>query len=75
MSTATACANADTNVTVWLNRIRAEYREMPGLSLTQPQMQRLWGVEPYVCSALVESLVAARVLRRTARGTYIVHED
>ena len=65
----------DTNVTVWLNRIRAEYREMPGLSLTQPQMQRLWGFEPHVCAALVDSLVAAHVLRRTPKGSYVVYES
>jgi hypothetical protein len=61
----------ETSVTVWLNRIRAEYREMPGLSLTRPQMQRLWGLEPHVCAALVKSLLAARVLRRTPSGSYI----
>jgi hypothetical protein len=63
----------DTGVTLWLNRIQAEYREMPGLSLTQPQMQRLWGFEPHVCEALIESLVAARVLRRTPRGHYVTY--
>ena len=75
MSTATACANTDADVTAWLKRIREEYREMPGLNLTQPQMQRLWGVAPHVCSALVDTLVATRVLRRTAEGNYIVYED
>lgn len=61
----------DTGTLVWLNRIRAEYREMPGLSLTQAQMQRLWGFEPHVCEALVDSLVSAQILRRTARGQYV----
>jgi len=51
--------------------IRAEYREMPCLSLTKPQMQRLWGLETIVCDALVDALVKARVLRRTATGTYV----
>ena len=51
--------------------IRAEYREMPCLSLTKPQMQRLWGLETVVCDALVDALVSARVLRRTATGTYV----
>jgi hypothetical protein len=66
---------ADANVPIWLNRIRAEYREMPGLSLTPPQMQRLWGFEPHVCAALVDSLVAARVLRCTPKGSYVLYED
>ena len=62
-------------VTEWLSRIRAEYREMPGLSLTEAQMQRLWGFEPHVCAALVDSLVAAHVLRRTSNGSYVVYES
>ena len=69
------CLRLDANAAVWLNRIRAEYREMPGLSLTQPQMRRLWGLEPHVCTALVDSLVAAHVLRRTPEGSYVVYED
>jgi hypothetical protein len=65
----------DTDAALWLNRIRAEYREMPGLSLTQPQMRRLWGFEPQACAALVDALVTAHVLRRTAEGSYVVYED
>lgn len=75
MTTTMDCPGTESCVTAWLNRIRAEYREMPGLSLTQPQMQRLWGFEPHVCAALVESLVAARVLRSTAKGSYIAYES
>ena len=63
----------EAGVTVWLNRIRAEYREMPGLSLTQVQMQRLFGFEPHVCEALVNALVAAQVLRRTAKGQLMAY--
>jgi hypothetical protein len=61
----------DTGVTLWLNRIQAEYREMPGMSLTLLQMQRLWGFEPHDCEALIDSLVATQVLRRTAKGQYV----
>jgi hypothetical protein len=66
---------ADIGITTWLNRIRAEYREMPGMSLTQAQMQRLWGFEPYICEALVDSLVAAQILRRTSSGHYVAAGD
>jgi hypothetical protein len=55
----------------WLELIQAEYREMPGLSLNKPQMQRLWGFDAFMCEALVDALVAARVLRRTPSGTYM----
>jgi hypothetical protein len=57
-------------ITRWLEMIRAEYREMPCLSLTKAQMQRLWGLDGYVCDALVDALVAAKVLR--ARGAAYV---
>jgi len=62
----------DVAVSQWLARIQAEYREMPGLSLSPRQMQRLWGLDRTVCDALVDRLVAARFLRRTDEGTYVV---
>jgi hypothetical protein len=60
-------------ISEWLQRIRAEYQEMPGLSLSKEQMQKLWGLDAFVCDALVDALVASRVLRRTAVGAYVVH--
>jgi hypothetical protein len=60
-----------TRISNMLDVITAEYREMPCLSLTKPQMQRLWGLEPIVCDGLVDALVTARVLRRTVTGTYV----
>ena len=67
-----AMAQEQAGVTRWLELIQAEYREMPDLSLSKPQMQRLWGLDPFICDALVDALVAARVLRRTANGHYTV---
>jgi hypothetical protein len=32
-------------VSEWLHRIRAEYQEMPGLSLNKEQMQKRWGLD------------------------------
>jgi hypothetical protein len=60
-------------VTRWFELIQAEYREMPDLTLSKLQMQRLWGFDAFVCDALVDALVAAGVLRRTAKGTYLTH--
>jgi hypothetical protein len=60
-------------VSEWLQRIRAEYQEMPGLSLNKQQMQKMWGLKAFVCDALVDALVAARVLRRTSGGSYVLH--
>jgi hypothetical protein len=60
-------------VAKWLDLIAAEYREMPGLSLSKPQMRRLWGLDAFVCDALVDALIGTRVLRRTAQNTYVAH--
>jgi len=57
---------------VWLKLIQAEYREMPGLSLSKRQMQRLWGFDAFVCDTLIDALLAAHVLRRTVGDTYVV---
>jgi hypothetical protein len=51
--------------------IQAEYREMPCLALTRPQMQKLWGLEAHVCDALIDALVDARFLRRRLDGAYV----
>lgn len=55
-----------------LDRIRSEYEEMPGLCLTRPQIQRLWSLDPTTCAAAVDALVAAHVLKRTARDAYVL---
>ena len=52
-------------------RVRAEYAEMPGLSVTLPQAQRLWGLDEPTCAAVLGALVKRRVLRRTAEGRYV----
>ena len=63
--------DAQIGVVKLLDVIKAEYREMPCLSLTKPQMQRLWGLEAVACDAVVDALVAAHVLRKTTGGTYV----
>ena len=55
-----------------LRVVQAEYLEIPGLHLTKPQAQRLWGLDPYTCDALLDTLVAARFLRCTERGAYVL---
>lgn len=54
-----------------LRRIKSEFVEMPGLRLTGPQAQRLWGLEPDFCDAILGALVDARFLLRTGDGTYV----
>jgi hypothetical protein len=58
-----------------LVRIRSEYREMPGLRLTAAQASRFWSLGPDDSRALLDSLVEARVLWRTADGHYALLAD
>lgn len=58
---------------LWTNRIRAEYREMPGMSLTASQASRLWGLEQSTCTLLLDALVTSGYLRRTEQGAYVVN--
>jgi hypothetical protein len=53
-----------------LTRIRGEYLEMPGLRLTPAQARRLWGLDQRECQQLLDALVLARFLKRTADGAY-----
>ena len=50
--------------------VRGEFQEVPGLQLTKPQAQRLWGLDALTCDMLLDALVASRFLRRTQTGRY-----
>lgn len=63
-----------TTIADWIQLIRSEYLESPGLHLTRSQAQRLWGLDGIMCDALLEALVDMRFLRRTHAGAY-VHAD
>ena len=52
-------------------RVHAEYAEMPGLSVTLPQAQRLLAIDEPTCAAVFGALVKQRVLRRTGEGRYV----
>ena len=56
----------------WLVLIQAEYREIPGLKLTRPQMRRLWSLDDTMCDALLDALVAAQFLEKTPRDAYVL---
>jgi hypothetical protein len=55
----------------WLQLIRSEYLEIPGLHLTRSQVQRLWGLDAPTCDALLAALIEGRFLRRTDAGAYV----
>ena len=50
--------------------IRAEYREMPGLSVTLAQAARLWNVNRQQCLTALESLRHEGFLRNS-RDSYL----
>jgi hypothetical protein len=54
-----------------LQRIRSEYREMPGLKLTEAQARRLWNIDGPTCRLVFRALQDERFLKRTPRGTYV----
>ena len=51
-------------------RIKSEYAEMPGLSLTRTQAQRLWHLDEGTCRTVLTRLVATGFLQVTAKGHY-----
>ena len=61
----------ETGITRWLTLIQAEYNEIPGLHLTKPQVQRLWGLDPVTCDALLTALEDVQFLRRTPANAYV----
>jgi hypothetical protein len=58
-----------------LERVRAEYLEMPGMWLTVQQVQRLCGVERTTCQWALDSLVAAKFLCVKSDGSYARSTD
>ncbi len=54
-----------------MQRVQAEYREMPGLCLTLDQACRLWALDRDTCSRVLEALVAERFVAVAGRGIYV----
>lgn len=53
-----------------LDRIRGEFREMPGLNLTLRQAARLWNLDALTCDIALRILVEERYLDHTRRGSF-----
>jgi hypothetical protein len=58
-----------------LMRVRAEFNEMPGLRLTPTQAARLLGLDASSCQRVINALVGAAFLKRTADGSVIRSES
>jgi hypothetical protein len=54
-----------------LERLRAEYLEMPCMKLRIEQVQRLCGIEQQMCKLVLDALVEASFLCLKSDGTYV----
>ena len=54
-----------------IDRVRAEFVEMPGLELSLPQAARLWNLDVENCSQILDVLTTAGFLRWTSSQTVI----
>ena len=52
-------------------RIRQEYLDLPGLSLSARQMQRLSNVDSESCQLALDMMIRERFLRRTPQAQYV----
>ena len=55
---------------VLLQRVRKEYRDVPGLSLTKSQAMRVFDAAPSVSAAVLRALVMENFLFRTRDGAF-----
>ena len=59
------------DVEALVTRIRAEYREMPGLQLTFAQARVLWQLDTPTCSAVLQTLVDEGFLVGKSDGRFV----
>jgi hypothetical protein len=64
-------ANSSNQVRELIARVAAEYAEMPGLSLTLPQAERLWSIDSVTCRAVFSALMHGNIVRQNPRGRYV----
>ena len=61
----------DRVLTAALQRVKAEYLEMPGLRLTRNQAARLWSYDQAFCDVVLSALVEARFLTCTRGAAFV----
>ena len=57
-------------VAEWRSIVMNAYVTLPTLSLTVPQAQRLWAMDPRTCLYVLDSLVLGGLLTRTSGDQY-----
>ena len=54
-----------------IETVAAEYREMAGLSLTQAQARKLFGIEPQMFERILQELVGRGIVKINAEGLLV----
>ena len=54
-----------------VERVRAEFQEMPDLRLTRCELQRLCAIDALACRLVIERLTADGFLHTTPDGHYV----
>jgi len=73
-STSSFAAQQDTRSLI-AERVRGEFREMPGLTLTLAQAVRLWSLDVATCTDVLSYLVTDGYLCRRADGAFCRASD
>jgi hypothetical protein len=68
-STSSAFLGPDAKALI-AERVRGEFREMPGLTLTLPQAARLWSLDDETCKEVLNYLVENGFLSRRDDGAF-----
>ena len=55
----------------WIQIVRGEYLEIPGLLLTRSQVQRFWGLDAVLCDEILDALTGTHFLEKTRGGGFI----
>jgi hypothetical protein len=74
-STLSRCSIRLDSRAVITERIRGEFREMPGLRLTLAQARRLWSLDSAICDEVLSQLVDAGFLLKRPDGTFCRTSD
>lgn len=54
-----------------IRMVQADYAEMPGLSVTVAQGQRLWSLDRQSCDHVFTALLDGGYLRRTSKDRFV----
>jgi hypothetical protein len=63
--------DCDPDLAMAVARAKADFVEMPGLTLTLAQAARLWACDVVLCSEVLTTLVAAGFLVRTRGAAFM----